>query len=138
MVPLKTTEDKRRRDRKRPRRAIEYHVLPGKKPSYFSLCMKKAFGNLKNRIRVEFHISLKHGQKKKHFQIPTDQSALREIVENNLHFHPHVITKAMPEFSWIIVDPRTNFLEFCWVIGPGAKMGDGGLKFPKKKYKEAY
>jgi hypothetical protein len=98
--------------------------------------MKKAFGNLKNRIRVEFHISLKHGQKKKHFQIPTDQNALREIVENNLHFHPHVITKAMPEFSWIIVDPRTNFLEFCWVIGPGAKMGDGGLKFPKKNIKK--
>jgi len=37
----------------------------------------------------------------------------------------------MPEFSGIIVDPQTNFLEFCWVIGPGYKMEDGRLKFPK-------
>jgi hypothetical protein len=130
LVPLKTTENKRRRDRKLPRGAMEYRVLPGK-PSYFSLCMQKAFDNLKNRIRVEFHISLKHRQKKKHSSIPTDHNALREIVENNLHFHPHVITKAMPEFSGIIVDPQTNFLEFCWVIGPSDKMEDGGLKFPK-------
>ena len=129
LVPLKTTENKQRAQKQR-RGAMEYRVLPGK-PSYFSLCMQKAFGNLKNRIRVEFHISLKHGQKKKHSPIPTDQNALREMVENNLHFHPHIITKAMPEFSGIIVDPQTNFLEFCWVIGPGYKMEDGRLKFPK-------
>jgi hypothetical protein len=104
-------------------------VLPGK-PSYFSLCMQKAFHNLKNRIRVGFHISLKHGQKKKHISIPTDQNALPEIVNENLHFHPYVITKVMPEFSGIIVDPQTNLMEFCWVIGPGDKMEDGRLESP--------
>jgi hypothetical protein len=108
---------------------MEYRVLPGK-PSYFSLCMQKTFRNLKNHIRFEFHISLKHGQKKKHSSLPTDQNALREIVKENLHFHPYVITKAMPEFSGIIVDPQTNLMEFCWVIGPGEKMEDGGLESP--------
>jgi hypothetical protein len=36
----------------------------------------------------------------------------------------------MSEFSGIIVDPQTNLMEFCWVIGPGEKMEDGGLESP--------
>jgi hypothetical protein len=133
LVPLRTTENKRRKQEKKLRRlAMEYHVLPGK-PSYFSLCMQKAFGNLKDRRRVEFHIYLKQGQNKKHRSKPIDQNALHEMVKENLHFHPHVITKAMPELSGIIVDPQTNLMEFCWVIGPDNIMEDGGLKSPRNK-----
>jgi hypothetical protein len=76
------------------------------------------------------HFSPTWTKKRKHSSIPTDQNALREIVKENLHFHPYVITKAMSEFSGIIVDPQTNLMEFCWVIGPGEKMEDGGLESP--------
>jgi hypothetical protein len=103
----------------------EVHISPGEDGNldYFSHCMYLAWHKLNSRRLVEFHIHQKE-------KLPNEK-AFRKLVEENLHLWPDVIGKAMPEGSGTVVDPQTNFIKMCWVIGPPEKMKNGDLKPPK-------
>jgi hypothetical protein len=104
---------------------VEIHLAPGKY-TYFLLCMQKAFDMLRNRRDVEFHIRYRARGKGKESVNPFEnKNTLRELLRDNLHFHPKAILNAMPESSGIIVNPMTNFVELCWAIGPAVELEGG-------------
>ena len=105
------------------RGACEFHL--GTRSLWnFNHSMYMAWHRLNRRkdggVPVEFHVSQK-GTK----ALPPDEVALRKFLEENLHLWPPVVGKAMPEFSGTIIDPQTNFIQICWVIGPAVKSEDG-------------
>lgn len=110
----------------------EFHFSPGKDGNldHFSHCMYLAWHKLKSGRLVEFHIHQKA-------KLPNEE-AFRKLVEENFHLWPDVIGKAMPERSATVVDPQTNFIKMCWVIGPPEKMENGDLKPPKNVTKNLY
>jgi hypothetical protein len=59
------------------------------------------------------------------------------LLEENLHLWPAVIAKAMPQFSATIIDPQTNFIQMCWIIGPAVKK-KAGFDFPINITKSFY
>jgi hypothetical protein len=110
----------------------EFHFPPGKDGNldYFSHCMYLAWHKLSSHRLVEFHIHQK-------VKLPNEE-AFRKLVEENFHLWPDVIGKAMPERSATVVDPQTNFIKMCWVIGPPRKMENGDLKPPINVTKNLY
>jgi hypothetical protein len=115
--------------RTRSQVGVEIHLAPGKY-TYFLGCMQKTFDLLRNRRDVEFHIRYKARGKGKETVDPSTNTLLCEILKDNLHFHPKAILKAMPEFSGIIVNPMTNFIELYWAIGPAVELEGGGRVVP--------
>jgi hypothetical protein len=111
--------------RKRP--SAEFHITPGEDGNLdrFSHDMYLAWHKLKSRQPrlVEFHIHRKGNKPNK--------EAFRKLLEENLHLWPDVIGKAMPEGSGTVVDPQTNFIKICWVIGPPKEMENGDLIPPE-------
>jgi hypothetical protein len=106
------------------RGSSEFHILPGENgnPDHFSHCMYMAWHKLMSGKLVEFHIHQRGN-------LP-NEDGFRKLVEENLHLWPDVIGKAMPKCSGTVVDPQTNFIKMCWVIGPPRKMENGDLTPP--------
>lgn len=67
---------------------------------------------------VEFHVC---GKKRGHKEFQSDSRLFQDLA----HLRPEVIKRAMPENSGILINPQTNYREFCWVIGPPAKKFKG-------------
>jgi hypothetical protein len=100
------------------RGAAEIHLGPGSQ-KHFHHCMYKAWHKLNSGKKVEFQVHRTGGKR-----LPNEDE-LRSLIDENVHLRPDVIAKAMPRFSGTIVDPQTNFIKICWVIGPPVKTEDG-------------
>ena len=82
-----------------------------------SYCERKlswAYHMLQSRLRVEIHV----GERQKGDK---DFRSGSRLFEDLVHLRPEVIQRAMPEGSGIIIDPQTNYQEYCWVVGPPRK-----------------
>lgn len=109
------------------RAAFEFHFTPNAGSAYFELRVQKAFALLDIGRRVELHLhkSLTRQERKtkrknlKEHSPSRDEEPIRQLVLENLHFHPDVMAKAFPEESKIIIRPQTDFEQICWVVGPG-------------------
>lgn len=42
----------------------------------------------------------------------------RRLTEDLIHHRPDVILRAMPERSMIVIEPCTDYSEYCWTMGP--------------------
>jgi hypothetical protein len=112
------------------RGASEIHLGPGSQ-KYFHHRMYIAWHKLNSGEKVEFQVHRTGGKR-----LP-NENELRSLIEENIHLRPDVIAKAMPQFSGMIVDPQTDFLKMCWVIGPPVKIEDG-FATPINRSEELY
>ncbi|SLM40000.1 hypothetical protein LPUS_10669 [Lasallia pustulata] len=78
---------------------------------------------LQSRLPVEFHVTEKKVGDK-------DFRTSRRLTEDLIHLRPEVIQRAMPENAAIIINPLTNYTEYCWVVGPPQKACEGKSQKP--------
>lgn len=85
--------------------------------------LEAAYHMLKANFRVEFHVGERRlGDK--------DFRSVGRLFQDLVHLRPEVIQKAMPENTGIIIDPQTDYREYCWVVGPPIK-AKGRVTEPK-------
>ena len=78
---------------------------------------------LQSRLPVEFHVTEKRGGDK-------DFRTTLRLTEDLIHLRPEVIQRAMPEDAAIIIDPLTDYTQYCWAVGPPKKAGKGKTQKP--------
>jgi len=110
---------------KRPKRNTkEFHFSFTAPVAYFTIFMYTAWHTLQAGIPVEIHV---HGDRARQRSRPGNADYIewyKEQINHNLHLRPDVILKAMPEASWIQLEPVSDRNKVCWMIGPPEKEGN--------------
>lgn len=93
--------------------------------------LEVAYHMLQADFRVEFHVGEKRlGDK--------DFRSDRRLFQDLVHLRPEVIQKAMPASSGIVIEPQTDYREYCWAVGAPLKLGQGVLAKPVDVTKKFY
>lgn len=105
----------------------------GAKILYFSMTinrgtfehqMKKAYTFLQIPLPVEIHIKSTNSAK----WCSTDWAW-----EHLHHLHPDMMLAAMPQGTRLVIQPRTDGLQYCWVMGRGEQGAGQDQQFEQKR-----
>jgi hypothetical protein len=87
--------------------------------------LAKLYKFMKHGFTVEIHV---HRTSKK--REGRGKDAFQDMLKECLHYRPDVILRSMPPGTGIVVDVKTNWVQYCWVIGRG-KEGEAPLNLTK-------